>query len=75
MPGEENQMENGSVVTLTTNTTAATDENTATTTKHSFAVPPLHADYVITVVSGNTRCHWSIHDGYSKDYYPSVFWK
>ena len=40
-----------------------------------FSGPPLHADSAISVVCGNTRCHWAIHDSFAKDFYPLLFWK
>ena len=40
-----------------------------------YALPPPDIDMFITIVCGHTRCHWSIHEGFQKDYYPVLFWK
>eukprot|EP00527_Entomoneis_sp_CCMP2396_P000137 CAMPEP_0198155212 /NCGR_PEP_ID=MMETSP1443-20131203/69017_1 /TAXON_ID=186043 /ORGANISM="Entomoneis sp., Strain CCMP2396" /LENGTH=635 /DNA_ID=CAMNT_0043821953 /DNA_START=179 /DNA_END=2086 /DNA_ORIENTATION=+ len=37
--------------------------------------PHYDSPHVISVVCGNSRYHWAIHDGYDKDYFPLLFWK
>uniref|UniRef100_A0A7S2VDF8 Type III pantothenate kinase n=1 Tax=Entomoneis paludosa TaxID=265537 RepID=A0A7S2VDF8_9STRA len=39
------------------------------------ANPHLEASNVISVVCGNSRYHWALHQGYEDDYYPTLFWK
>lgn len=37
--------------------------------------PHAHVEHVISIVCGNTRWHWALHDGYESEYFPTLFWK
>lgn len=48
----------------------------AATAAWPYSCPPTGADFFMTIVCGNTHCHWAIHEGdYEKDFHPLLFWK
>ena len=37
--------------------------------------PYQNADRVLSVIAGNSRFHWAMHDGEKADFFPFLFWK